>query len=134
MQEVQKHPYFWSAERKIFFLQNVSEELGKERKAFTPIWEELSIEGPGLIGHSMGWGAKLDAVVFDALCSHRNYDTSQVTDLLRCIRNFSNHFREYSPQVLEVCPLSSLFEWRCRYFFLLLRSFSVFSLLRFILG
>lgn len=75
---VLNHPYFWSAEKKLNFLVDVSEVLevrdgGLENYAFEVF--------------GSNWGARLDRLVLASLDGYRTYDMTLLKDLVRAIRN-----------------------------------------------
>jgi serine/threonine-protein kinase/endoribonuclease IRE1 len=110
-QEVLKHPIFWSNDKKLSFLGDVSDQLGKEKNN-SAVYHQLQARRRYLFSKKMGgsiasvvrdelvrWDANLDKIVLDNCLQFRKYDHSHIWDLLRCIRNIRSHYREYDPKV-----------------------------------
>ncbi|GJW46840.1 serine/threonine-protein kinase/endoribonuclease IRE1b-like protein [Tanacetum coccineum] len=72
--EVYHHPLFWNPEFRLSFLRDAS---GK-------------------------WDEKLDKILLKDVTQYRKYKYDSIRDLLRLIRNKSNHYRELSEEVQEV--------------------------------
>uniref|UniRef100_A0A7S1KMS3 non-specific serine/threonine protein kinase n=1 Tax=Percolomonas cosmopolitus TaxID=63605 RepID=A0A7S1KMS3_9EUKA len=97
IEQVMKHPYFWDDEKKLRFLCDVSDELGKEREG-SVVFKELEKKKKQIAGvtrKSTGWDSKLDAPLLNGVVKFRKYDFQRVWDLLRLIRNVRTHYREY---------------------------------------
>lgn len=93
--EVPKHPFFWNAEKRLAFLNAVSDYIDSE-----PTGSSRQVElDAGLdkcaAGTILGdWERRLDEKLLLNLGKYRKYKKNSARDLLRVIRNKSNHFRE----------------------------------------
>lgn len=91
---VLKHPLFWSKEKVLMFLQEVSDRVDKE-----------DYDSAILAGLERGradvvrgnWQDVLDDNINDDLRKHRSYNGKAVRDLLRALRNKKHHYQELSP-------------------------------------
>jgi len=90
-----KHPAFWSKEKILNFLQEVSDRVDKEEDGSAVL---ASIERHGLLVTNGNWFECLDQEVRDDLRKHRTYRGKSVRDLLRAIRNKKHHFRELTEE------------------------------------
>lgn len=80
------HPYFWSAAKRMNFLQDVSDHLENLRqKPASPILEELERSAHRVIGTD--WSLYLDQCFVDIHRKRIEYNVESVQDLLRTIRN-----------------------------------------------
>jgi len=55
-----------------------------------------------IVNEYIGWTRQLDNCLVQELKKFRKYDPTQLTDLLRFIRNKKNHFRELSHECKEL--------------------------------
>ncbi|PUU73297.1 kinase-like domain-containing protein, partial [Tuber borchii] len=100
------HPFFWSAEKQLTFLLDVSDrfevEKDKEKATspegwykspFIPLLERNTREVCG--GGAGEWMKRLDRLSLAELASNkrRGYDGEKVLDLLRAIRNKKHHYQ-----------------------------------------
>jgi serine/threonine-protein kinase/endoribonuclease IRE1 len=98
-----KHHYFWSDKRKLDFLCDVSDQLGKEKNSEVGTKLELKkrhiyqSEDPWIT-----WDKFLDEVIVKNLSKFRKYDYSSFCELLRCIRNIKSHYREYDEEFQKI--------------------------------
>jgi len=93
-----KHPVFWTKEKTLTFLQEVSDRVDKEEDdAFVLIQLERN-NAEVLRGE---WLANLDTVIREDLRRQRTYRNT-LKDLLRALRNKKHHYRELSDHVKEV--------------------------------
>ena len=99
---VLKHPFFWSRQKVLAFLQDVSDRVDKEGVDSAIL---LSLERNR---HSIvqgNWQEALDERVRDDLRKHRTYNPKAVRDLLRALRNKKHHYNELEPDVKAVYGL-----------------------------
>lgn len=76
---VLKHPIFWSNERKLNFLQDVSDRIDKEDSDSAVV---IALER-GKENVFFNWQDDLDEIVRTDLRKHRSYNPKSVRDLLR---------------------------------------------------
>lgn len=97
--EVEKHPLFWTPEQRLTFLRETSDRMeGEDREEGSEVLAAMEAVGPVALGGS--WVDKLDGALLENLGRYRRYNFRSVRDLLRVIRNKSNHYREL-PQSLQ---------------------------------
>eukprot|EP00246_Nothoceros_aenigmaticus_P011800 TRINITY_DN3369_c0_g1_i1.p1 TRINITY_DN3369_c0_g1~~TRINITY_DN3369_c0_g1_i1.p1 ORF type:complete len:503 (-),score=85.53 TRINITY_DN3369_c0_g1_i1:342-1850(-) len=100
-QEVLVHPFFWTAEERLSFLTAASDRVELEdREDNSSVLEAM--EAVGTIALSGSWGEKLDSMLIENLGKYRRYNYWSVRDLLRVIRNKSNHYRELPQNVKDL--------------------------------
>ena len=91
---VMKHPFFWSAEKKLEFLLKVSDRFEVERRdPPSPLLLKLESISKEVLG-SDGWFDKFDDNFIDNLGKYRKYNTHKLMDLLRAIRNKYHHYQD----------------------------------------
>lgn len=116
------HPMFWTAEERLTFLTAASDRVELEdREDNSSVLGAMEAVGARALSGS--WDEKLDSVLLENLGKYRRYNYWSVRDLLRVIRNKSNHYREL-PQNVKVCY------WFLGALILTSWFFSYFSLLR----
>ncbi|KAK6536104.1 bifunctional endoribonuclease/protein kinase ire1 [Arthrobotrys megalospora] len=95
------HPFFWSAEKKLNFLLDVSDRFEKEeRDPPSPLLQKLeSYAKPTFNGD---WYKKLDKGLIDNLGKHRKYQGDRMLDLLRALRNKKHHYQDLPPNVQTI--------------------------------
>lgn len=97
--QVLLHPFFWSDEKKLIFLTNVSDELGKDKNnILKPKLEEKKKQ----IFQPKTWDECLDNVLMDNIKKFRTYNYEHVTEILRLMRNIKSHYREYDEDVQKM--------------------------------
>ena len=103
--EALAHPLWWSDAAKLKFLCDVSDRVemeDREAGGFLLLRElergALSPRGPRGVGGigiaEASWAGRLPPSLLQNLGKYRSYKGDEVRDLLRVIRNKSNHFRE----------------------------------------
>jgi serine/threonine-protein kinase/endoribonuclease IRE1 len=100
-----QHPLFWSAEKKLHFLQDVSDRVEAEPPN-GPLRRTLESRAAAVIGPD-GWERKLDPSLIDNLGKYRKYDFMSVRDLLRVIRYGAMHCAPHTAQ----CTVPVLCVW-----------------------
>ncbi|CAI5461602.1 unnamed protein product [Closterium sp. Yama58-4] len=121
--EVQRHPFFWSAEQRLAFLRDASDRVeGEDREAHSPLLNALEAVAPRAIARKGGiskapgekgggWNERVDGALLGNLGKYRRYNFHSVRDLLRVIRNKCNHYRELPSELQELLgPLPDGFE------------------------
>lgn len=99
--QVLMHPFWWSREKRLLFLNDLSDRLEMEdREAGGPaLLAELEHDATRRALGGGDWEPRLDAGLRATLGHYRRYKAGEVRDLLRVIRNKMNHFRELPPKV-----------------------------------
>lgn len=87
---VMHHPYFWSADMRLKFMEGCSdhfesEERGKESDYMRHLLSKLEHNAMEILGKD--WCKVVDRVLVDNLGKYRRYDGTSVRDLLRALRN-----------------------------------------------
>ncbi|WFD29116.1 non-specific serine/threonine protein kinase [Malassezia sp. CBS 17886] len=93
---VARHPFFWPTQKRVAFLQDVSdrfETLERDPPAAALVLLEKNAER--VVGTD--WRRRFDRPFLDDLGKFRKYDPGSVQDLLRAIRNKKHHFQDMAP-------------------------------------
>ncbi|PWA62555.1 PUG domain-containing protein [Artemisia annua] len=99
--EVYHHPLFWDPELRLSFLKDASDRVELEdREPDSSILKAL--ENIGTVALGGKWDEKLDNILLKDVTRYRKYKYDSIRDLLRVIRNKSNHYRELPKEVQEV--------------------------------
>ncbi|KAJ4825500.1 hypothetical protein Tsubulata_035021 [Turnera subulata] len=128
-QEVLHHPLFWSSEKRLLFLQEVSDRVELEdREKGSELLKAL--ESTAAVALNGKWDEKMEAVFIKNIGQYRRYKYDSVRDLLRVIRNKSHHYRELPEEIKELLGsppegLESYFS--CRFPKLLMEVYKVSS-------
>merc|ERR1719186_1496016 len=93
---VLKHPVFWSKDKILTFLQDVSDRVEKEEGDSALL---AVVERGGKVVTRGDWRESLDTAVVTDLRKHRAYNGRSVRDLLRALRNKKHHFRELTDDI-----------------------------------
>lgn len=97
------HPFFWSAQRQLFFLQALSDKFESEdRMPFSEILQQFELRRSVIFQGQSTWSRQLDTAVWEDLGTFRKYNGRSARDLLRAIRNKRNHFHELSPEIRRI--------------------------------
>ncbi len=100
-QDVVLHPLFWNSDERLSFLRDASDRVELEdREDNSAVLAAVEAIGPIALGGT--WDVHLDPDLLENLRRYRRYNFNSVRDLLRVIRNKSNHYREL-PQNVQVC-------------------------------
>ena len=90
--QVCRHPFFWSAQRRLEFLVDLSDRLEQEPVTSAAV---LALEASAaLVVGRGGWDRCLDPGLLQDMSKYRKYDTQCVRDLLRVVRNKRHHYHE----------------------------------------
>jgi serine/threonine-protein kinase/endoribonuclease IRE1 len=95
-----EHPYFWSHERRLAFLCDVSDRIESEYSTVdgslpaTFVSQLLAIEAKASLVVGTAWDLVLEESLLNNVQRFRTYDPSSVRDLLRLIRNKHHHYDE----------------------------------------
>ena len=95
---VRMHPLFWTPDVRLKFLCDVSDYVELDKESQSPLVTDLE-------ALQCSWGEKLDESFRQNIEKYRKYNFCSVRDLLRVIRNKSNHFREM-PLEIQVFSVS----------------------------
>ena len=102
-----RHPFFWTAQRRLDFLVELSDLLEHEQ-ADAPIVIAVETNAAAVVGRN--WDRRLDQALLEDMGKYRKYDTCSVRDCLRVIRNKRNHFNELTTAMREImAPMPSGF-------------------------
>ena len=96
--EMACHPFFWSDEKKLNFLQEASDRVESE-KPDSDIRMTLETQAPRVVGRH--WDTLLGEAILGNLGKYRKYRYDSIRDCLRVIRNKRNHYRDLPPEVQE---------------------------------
>ncbi|KAL8109074.1 hypothetical protein AgCh_025244 [Apium graveolens] len=107
--EVLHHPLFWNPEMKLSFLRDTSDRLELEdRESASDILIEL--ESVAAVALGVKWDEKMEPAFIANIGRYRRYKFDSVRDLLRVMRNKSNHYRELPKDIQELLgPISEGF-------------------------
>ncbi|XP_020530004.1 serine/threonine-protein kinase/endoribonuclease IRE1a isoform X2 [Amborella trichopoda] len=99
--EVLHHPLLWTDEMRLSFLRDTSDRIEVEDR------EEQSdllvaVEGNLAVALGENWDAKMDPAFLSNIGHYRRYKFDSIRDLLRVIRNKSNHYRELPKDIQEL--------------------------------
>ncbi|KAM0721949.1 hypothetical protein Q7P37_002875 [Cladosporium fusiforme] len=113
--QVLNHPFFWTPEKRLAFLCDVSDHFEREPRG---TYEEyyagdsqhlvnLEYYAEEVMGPQPNFLAKLDRVFVDTLGKQRKYSGDRLLDLLRALRNKKNHYEDMPDDVKKrVGPLA----------------------------
>ncbi|KAI9701422.1 MAG: bifunctional endoribonuclease/protein kinase ire1 [Bogoriella megaspora] len=127
--QVTQHPFFWSSEKRLNFLCDVSDHW--EREPREPPSEHLEIleeSGPAVFGLAGDFLKELPVWFKDTLGKQRKYTGTRMLDLLRALRNKKNHYEDMDKDVQrKVGPLPQgyLRFWTTRFPNLLMECYNV---------
>lgn len=93
------HPFFWSAERVLAFLQDVSDRVEKLDFAVNPLRQ---LEKNGRLVVRDDWSAHLHESIRADLRKYRGYHGNSVRDLMRALRNKKHHYHELSADMQAI--------------------------------
>jgi serine/threonine-protein kinase/endoribonuclease IRE1 len=121
------HPFFWSADKRLQFLVDVSDHFEFEvRDPPSPHLQILEDNAQQILG--VDFLRRLDKQFVDTLGKQRKYTGSKMLDLLRALRNKRNHYQDMPENVKEhVGPLPEgyLHYWASKFPLLLLHGYYV---------
>ena len=99
------HPFFWTSERKLRFLVNLSDRASSAKAGTSSIQnkndKDLISELERFVSIVLegdDWISKLPKCLLVDLENRRRYSSRSVVDCLRMIRNRANHFRELTTE------------------------------------
>ncbi|KAG0018373.1 bifunctional endoribonuclease/protein kinase ire1 [Podila clonocystis] len=100
--EVMHHPYFWSANKRLMFMQDCSdrfevEDRGNDGEIQSPLLAKLEHNAKDILGRD--WYRVIDRTLVENLGKYRKYDGNSVRDLLRALRNKKHHYQDLPPHV-----------------------------------
>ena len=95
---VLKHPVFWSKEKRLNFLQDISDRVDKE-ESDSFILAAVERNRSDILPKN--WLEYLDDNVREDLTKHRTYKGNSVRDLLRALRNKKHHYNEL-PEITKM--------------------------------
>ncbi|XP_055543489.1 serine/threonine-protein kinase/endoribonuclease IRE1 [Wyeomyia smithii] len=92
------HPLFWSNDRILSFLQDVSDRVEKSDVLSDPL---RTLERNARFVVREDWSLHLDQEITSDLRKYRGYQGYSVRDLLRAVRNKKHHYHELTPEVQQ---------------------------------
>ncbi|KAK9456377.1 hypothetical protein V1511DRAFT_487277 [Dipodascopsis uninucleata] len=96
--DIMMHPYFWSPQKRLDFLLEVSDRFEIEKRdPPSPLLQELESR-PGEVVYN-DWHKRLDKCVLENLGKYRKYYPDKVLDLLRALRNKKHHYQDLPSNV-----------------------------------
>ena len=102
--QICEHPLFWTPERRLSFLCDLSDRLETDSvsvdNSSTFIMKLIAVERNASRVVGTSWDQVLDEALVGNVQRFRTYDMSSVRDLLRLIRNKHHHFDEL-PSILK---------------------------------
>ncbi|XP_050388063.1 serine/threonine-protein kinase/endoribonuclease IRE1a-like [Argentina anserina] len=99
--EVLHHPLFWSSETRVSFLRDYSDRVELEdRWSNSDLLRALESTAPRALGGK--WNEKMEPAFLTNIGQYRRYKFDTVRDLLRVMRNKSNHYRELPKEIQEL--------------------------------
>lgn len=100
-EEVLHHPLFWSSEKRLLFLQDASDRVElADRVGDSDILQALENVAP--VALNGNWDEKMEATFIKNIGNYRRYKYDSIRDLLRLIRNKSNHYIDLPQEVQEL--------------------------------
>jgi serine/threonine-protein kinase/endoribonuclease IRE1 len=97
-EDVVLHPFFWSALKKLTFLQDLSDRLDVENKDNSLLLAAFEEDAEAVFGQG-GWHKMVDKSLYENLGKYRKYNANSLQDLLRAIRNKKNHYQDLPQHV-----------------------------------
>lgn len=95
------HPFFWTADTRLSFLRDVSDRVELEdRESDSKLLRALEGIAPAALNGK--WDEKMETKFIENIGRYRRYKYDNVRDLLRVIRNKSNHYRELPQDIQEL--------------------------------
>ncbi|CAO3563168.1 unnamed protein product [Mortierella alpina] len=104
---VMHHPYFWSANKRLMFMQDCSDRFevedrgvlldGTDPQQTSPLLVKLERNAKEILVKD--WYKVLDRTFVENLGKYRKYDGNSVRDLLRALRNKKHHYQDLPPHV-----------------------------------
>lgn len=94
--EVVNHPLLWDSGKRISFLHDTSDLIGKN----TPLKKALKAITLRDIGSNpkgklvVKWDQAMHRDIINHMRKHSNYNFKRVSDLLRFMRNMSSHYKQ----------------------------------------
>ncbi|KAI7860855.1 hypothetical protein BDC45DRAFT_529476 [Circinella umbellata] len=121
------HPFFWTADKRLSFLQDASDRFEIERRdPPSPVLQRLETNVETIFGHD--WYRKIDRVVVNDLRKFRKYDGKRMRDLLRVLRNKKHHWQDLPEPVKLIMgepPNNYLYYFTARFPHLFLHTYYV---------
>ncbi|KAI1727474.1 protein kinase domain-containing protein [Ditylenchus destructor] len=95
---VAMHPLFWSPDRQLQFLMDVSDRIEKEDDYSLPVQR---LERHNHVIVKRNWIDQLSKPLQEDLTKFRSYKRGSVRDLLRAMRNKKHHYNELSKELRQ---------------------------------
>lgn len=120
---ISNHPLFWSEEKILAFLQDVSDRVEKAIITAEPL---SSLEKNAKFVVRGDWNNHLDYAVTADMKKYRGYQGYSIRDLLRALRNKKHHYHELDEEIqlkLGSLPIEFTRYWIDRFPYLLSHSY-----------
>lgn len=117
-QQVKEHPFFWTPDKRLAFLCDVSDHFERETREPPSVHLEVLESWGSEVIPKEDFLKKLDQKFIDTLGKQRKYTGSRMLDLLRALRNKKNHYEDMPDDVKKrVGPLPKgyLTYWTARF-------------------
>ncbi|KAG0261871.1 bifunctional endoribonuclease/protein kinase ire1 [Mortierella polycephala] len=99
---VMHHPFFWSANKRLMFMQDCSDRFEVEDRGVDSDQQSLlliKLEKNAKEILVKDWYRIIDRTLIENLGKYRKYDGNSVRDLLRALRNKKHHYQDLPPHV-----------------------------------
>ncbi|KAL8365501.1 hypothetical protein RB595_004355 [Gaeumannomyces hyphopodioides] len=116
--DVMKHPFFWSAKKRLAFLCDVSDHFEKEQRDPPSYALQVLEDAASDVIRGGDFLRQLPRDFVDSLGRQRKYTGSRMLDLLRALRNKRNHYEDMSDSLKKVVgslPEGYLSFWTTRF-------------------
>ncbi|EJT71797.1 IRE protein kinase [Gaeumannomyces tritici R3-111a-1] len=116
--DVMKHPFFWSAKKRLAFLCDVSDHFEKEQRDPPSYALQVLEDAAPHVIRSGDFLRQLPRDFVDSLGRQRKYTGSRMLDLLRALRNKRNHYEDMPDSLKKVVgslPEGYLSFWTTRF-------------------
>ncbi|TLS21120.1 uncharacterized protein PpBr36_10573 [Pyricularia pennisetigena] len=126
--DVMRHPFFWSAKKRLAFLCDVSDHFEKEPRDPPSLPLQILEEAAPDVITSGDFLRQLPREFVDSLGKQRKYTGSRMLDLLRALRNKKNHYEDMPESLKKVVgplPEGYLSFWTRRFDTLLINCWRI---------
>ncbi|ORX44369.1 hypothetical protein BCR36DRAFT_301873 [Piromyces finnis] len=124
---IMSHPYFWSSQQRLNFLQEASDRFEiEQRDPPSPLLQLLETNANLVVSND--WYKVIDKALLNNLGKYRKYNGGSVRDLLRALRNKKHHYQDlpdYVKDALGPIPDGFLHYFTSRFPLLLLHIYYV---------
>ena len=93
-EQVLAHPLFWDIPKKLSFLKDLSDVLEADKNSLVCV--KINIKSQKVCKN---WDKSISFQLIENMGHYRKYDFNSVVDLMRLIRNKSNHYNQLPPNL-----------------------------------